>query len=73
MTSAKSILGAMAHEVRHLLDDGVDAGAADVDTVSWPVAFRPFVGGITGRLDDTGASRRVAGGRLAEIPPAAAA
>ena len=67
------VLEAIADEVRHLLEEGVVAEAADVDTclmlgAGWPF----FLGGITKFLDQVGVSERVAGRPLAEIPGAAA-
>ncbi len=58
----EAVLEAMADEVRHILDDGVVAEAADVDTCLLLGAGFPFwLGGITKHLDDTGVSERVAG------------
>jgi 3-hydroxyacyl-CoA dehydrogenase len=66
------VLEAIADEVRHLLEEGVVAAAADVDTclilgAGWPF----FLGGITKFLDQSGISQRVVGRALAEIPGAA--
>jgi 3-hydroxyacyl-CoA dehydrogenase len=56
------VLEAMADEVRHILDDGVVAEPADVDTCLLLGAGFPFwLGGITKHLDSTGVSERVAG------------
>jgi hypothetical protein len=60
-------LEAVADEVRHLLDEGVVAAAADVDACLILGAGYPFfLGGITKHLDQTGISERVTGGKLAE-------
>ncbi len=60
-------LEAIADEVRHMLDEGVVAAAADVDACLILGAGYPFfLGGITKHLDQTGISERVIGGRLAE-------
>jgi 3-hydroxyacyl-CoA dehydrogenase/enoyl-CoA hydratase/carnithine racemase len=69
----QDVLEAVADEIRHLLDEGVVAEAADVDTTlilgaGWPF----FLGGITKYLDDEGISERVAGARLADLRTAAA-
>jgi 3-hydroxyacyl-CoA dehydrogenase/enoyl-CoA hydratase/carnithine racemase len=67
-------LEAMADEIRHLLEEGVVADAADVDTCLLLGAGFPFFrGGITKHLDATGISERVAGRPLAEIRAAAPA
>jgi 3-hydroxyacyl-CoA dehydrogenase len=56
------VLEAMADEVRHILDDGVVAEPADVDTCLLLGAGFPFwLGGITKHLDSTGVSERVTG------------
>jgi 3-hydroxyacyl-CoA dehydrogenase len=60
-------LAAIADEIRHLLDEGVVAEAADVDTclilgAGWPF----FLGGVTRHLDQTGISERLVGSTLAE-------
>jgi 3-hydroxyacyl-CoA dehydrogenase len=60
------VLEAVADEVRHLLDEGVVAEAADVDTclilgAGWPF----FLGGITKFLDQSGVAERVTGRELA--------
>jgi hypothetical protein len=64
----QDVLEAIADEIRHLLEEGVVAEAADVDTTlilgaGWPF----FLGGITRYLDDEGISERVAGQRLADL------
>jgi 3-hydroxyacyl-CoA dehydrogenase len=61
------VLDAVADEIGHLLDEGVVAAAADVDTTlilgaGWPF----FLGGITKYLDDEGVSERIVGRKLAE-------
>jgi 3-hydroxyacyl-CoA dehydrogenase/enoyl-CoA hydratase/carnithine racemase len=63
----EAVLEALADEIARLLDEGVVAEAADVDTclllgAGWPF----FLGGITPHLDQTGVSERVLGRRLAE-------
>ena len=63
-----AVLEAMADEIRHLLEEGVVAEAADVDTCLLLGAGYPFwLGGITKHLDQTGVSERVVGGPLAEL------
>jgi 3-hydroxyacyl-CoA dehydrogenase/enoyl-CoA hydratase/carnithine racemase len=62
------VLEAVADEIRHLIDEGVVAEAADVDTclilgAGWPF----FLGGITKFLDQAGISERVTGLRFADI------
>jgi 3-hydroxyacyl-CoA dehydrogenase/enoyl-CoA hydratase/carnithine racemase len=60
-------LEAIADEIRHLLDEGVVAAAADVDACLILGAGYPFfLGGITKHLDQTGISERVTGSKLAE-------
>jgi 3-hydroxyacyl-CoA dehydrogenase/enoyl-CoA hydratase/carnithine racemase len=60
-------LEAIADEVRHMLDEGVVAAAADVDACLILGAGYPFfLGGITKHLDQTGISERVTGSKLAE-------
>jgi 3-hydroxyacyl-CoA dehydrogenase/enoyl-CoA hydratase/carnithine racemase len=64
----EAVLEALADEVRHLLDEGVVAEAADVDTCLILGAGFPFwLGGITKHLDQTGVSERVTGRLLAEV------
>jgi 3-hydroxyacyl-CoA dehydrogenase/enoyl-CoA hydratase/carnithine racemase len=67
-------LAAIGDEVRHLLEEGVVAEAADVDTclilgAGWPF----FMGGVTKHLDQTGVSERLFGRPLAEMGAAATA
>jgi 3-hydroxyacyl-CoA dehydrogenase len=65
-------LEAVADEIRHLLEEGVVAEAADVDTALLLGAGWPFwLGGITKFLDQTGRSARMFGRTLADIGPAA--
>jgi 3-hydroxyacyl-CoA dehydrogenase/enoyl-CoA hydratase/carnithine racemase len=64
----RDALEAIADEIAHLLDEGVVAEAADVDTAlllgaGWPF----FLGGITKHLDQTGVSERLFGRPLAEV------
>lgn len=61
-------LEAIADEIRHILEEGVVAEAADVDTTlllgaGWPF----FLGGITKYLDQSGVSERVLGRHLTEV------
>jgi 3-hydroxyacyl-CoA dehydrogenase len=57
----------MADEIARLLDEGVVASAADVDTCMLLGAGFPFwLGGITKHLDQTGVSQRLLGRTLAE-------
>jgi hypothetical protein len=64
----EAVLEALADEIRHLLDDGVVASAADVDTCLLLGAGFPFFrGGITPYLDASGASERAFGGTLADL------
>jgi len=61
-----AVLAALADEVAHVLDEGVVAEAADVDTcLILGAGFPFFLGGITPHLDATGVSERVAGRRFA--------
>jgi 3-hydroxyacyl-CoA dehydrogenase/enoyl-CoA hydratase/carnithine racemase len=67
------VLEAVADEVGRLLDEGVVAEAADVDTclilgAGWPF----FLGGITKFLDQVGVSERVVGRPLGELEGAPA-
>ncbi len=63
-----AVLEAMADEVRHMIEEGVVAEAADVDTCLVLGAGYPFwLGGITKHLDQTGVSQRVVGRPLAEL------
>ena len=64
----EAALEALADECRHLLEDGVVASAADIDTCMLLGAGFPFfLGGITKHLDQTGVSQRVVGTPLAEM------
>jgi 3-hydroxyacyl-CoA dehydrogenase/enoyl-CoA hydratase/carnithine racemase len=64
-------LGALAEEVRFMLDDGVVAQPQDVDLCMILGAGWPFhLGGITPYLDGTGVSERVTGRRF--LPPGVA-
>ena len=64
----EAVLEAMADEVRHILEEGVVAEAADVDTCLLLGAGFPFwLGGITKHLDQTGVSQRVVGRPLANL------
>ncbi len=64
----EAALEALADECRHLLDEGVVASAADIDTCMLLGAGFPFfLGGITKHLDQTGVSERVVGRPLAEV------
>jgi 3-hydroxyacyl-CoA dehydrogenase/enoyl-CoA hydratase/carnithine racemase len=64
----EAVLEALADETRHILEDGVVAQAADVDTCLILGAGFPFwLGGITKHLDQTGVSERVAGRPLSQI------
>jgi len=68
-----AVLEAMADEVRHMIEEGVVADAADVDTCLILGAGYPFwLGGITKHLDQTGVSQRVVGRPLAELAAAPA-
>jgi 3-hydroxyacyl-CoA dehydrogenase len=68
----QAALEAMADEIRHLLEEGVVAEAADVDTcLLLGAGFPFFLGGITKHLDQTGMSERVLGRRLADVGAAA--
>ena len=61
----ETALEAITDEIRHLLDEGVVAAAADVDACLILGAGYPFhLGGITKHLDQTGISERVTGSRL---------
>ena len=69
----EAALEAVADEVHHLLEEGVVAEAADVDTALLLGAGWPFwLGGITKFLDQTGRSERMFGQPLAERGAAAA-
>jgi 3-hydroxyacyl-CoA dehydrogenase/enoyl-CoA hydratase/carnithine racemase len=68
----EAVLEALADETRHLLEEGVVASAADVDTcLLLGAGFPFFLGGITKHLDQTGVSERVAGRPLADLRAAA--
>jgi 3-hydroxyacyl-CoA dehydrogenase len=63
-----AVLEGLADESRHILEDGVVAEAADIDTCLLLGAGFPFwLGGITKHLDQTGISERVVGRPLAEL------
>ncbi len=63
-----AVLEALADESRHILEEGVVAEAADIDTCLLLGAGFPFwLGGITKHLDQTGVSERVVGRPLAAI------
>jgi 3-hydroxyacyl-CoA dehydrogenase/enoyl-CoA hydratase/carnithine racemase len=67
----EAALEALADEARHILEDGVVAEAADVDTCLLLGAGFPFwLGGITKHLDQTGVSERVLGRPLADVTAA---
>jgi 3-hydroxyacyl-CoA dehydrogenase len=67
-----AVLEALADESRHILEEGVVAEAADIDTCLLLGAGFPFwLGGITKHLDQTGISERVVGRPLAELSAAA--
>jgi 3-hydroxyacyl-CoA dehydrogenase/enoyl-CoA hydratase/carnithine racemase len=64
----EDVLEAVADEIHLLLEEGVVAEAADVDTglllgAGWPF----FLGGITKHLDQTGMSERLFGHTFAEM------
>ncbi len=64
-------LGALAEEIRIMLDDGIVAEAQDVDLCMILGAGWPFhLGGITPYLDRTGVAERVTGHRF--LPPGVA-
>ena len=70
----QAVLEALADETRHILEEGVVAEAADVDTCLILGAGYPFwLGGITKHLDQTGVSERVAGRPLSQVGAAATA
>jgi hypothetical protein len=63
-----AVLEALAHEIARLLEEGVVAEAADVDTCLLLGAGWPFwLGGITPHLDATGVSERVTGSRFGGV------
>jgi 3-hydroxyacyl-CoA dehydrogenase len=60
-----AVLEALADECGHMLDEGVVASAADIDTCLLLGAGFPFwLGGITKHLDQKGISERVLGREL---------
>jgi 3-hydroxyacyl-CoA dehydrogenase/enoyl-CoA hydratase/carnithine racemase len=64
----EAVLEALADEARHILEEGVVAEAADIDTCLLLGAGFPFwLGGITKHLDQTGVSERVVGRPLADL------
>jgi 3-hydroxyacyl-CoA dehydrogenase/enoyl-CoA hydratase/carnithine racemase len=68
----EDVLEAVADEIHLLLEEGVVAEAADVDTglllgAGWPF----FLGGITKHLDQTGVSERLFGHTFADMNKAA--
>jgi 3-hydroxyacyl-CoA dehydrogenase/enoyl-CoA hydratase/carnithine racemase len=64
----EAVLEALADEARHILDEGVVAEAADIDTCLILGAGFPFwLGGITKHLDQTGVSKRVLDRPLAQL------
>jgi 3-hydroxyacyl-CoA dehydrogenase/enoyl-CoA hydratase/carnithine racemase len=66
----EAVLYALADEIHHLLDGGVVASAADVDTCLLLGAGFPFFrGGITPYLDESGASERAFGATFANRRP----
>ena len=63
-----AVLEALADESRYILEEGVVAEAADIDTCLLLGAGFPFwLGGITKHLDQTGVSERVVGRLLADV------
>jgi 3-hydroxyacyl-CoA dehydrogenase/enoyl-CoA hydratase/carnithine racemase len=63
-----AVLESLADEARHILEDGVVAEAADIDTCLLLGAGFPFwLGGITKHLDQTGVSERIVGRPLSQI------
>ncbi|HET9509288.1 MAG TPA: 3-hydroxyacyl-CoA dehydrogenase NAD-binding domain-containing protein [Gaiellaceae bacterium] len=70
----EAALEAVADEIRHLLDEGVVAEAADVDTCLILGAGYPFfLGGITKHLDQQGIPQRLFGAPFGAVPMAAPA
>ena len=64
----QAVLEALADEARHILEEGVVAEAADIDTCLILGAGYPFwLGGITKHLDQTGVSERVVGRPLSQV------
>jgi 3-hydroxyacyl-CoA dehydrogenase len=65
---------ALADECRYLLEEGVVASAADIDTCMLLGAGFPFfLGGITKHLDQIGMSERLFGRTFSDLAAAAAA
>jgi 3-hydroxyacyl-CoA dehydrogenase len=65
----QAVLEALADEAARMLEEGVVAEAADIDTCMILGAGWPFwLGGITKYLDQTGVSERVAGRTLGPAP-----
>lgn len=63
----RAVLEALADEAGRIVDEGVVASAADVDTcLILGAGFPFFLGGITRHLDQAGVSTRVLGTTLAE-------
>src|SRR5262245_33756664 len=63
-----AVLEGLADESRYILEDGVVAEAADIDTCLLLGACFPFwLGGITKHLDQTGVSERIVGRPLADL------
>jgi 3-hydroxyacyl-CoA dehydrogenase len=63
-----AVLEALADEIGHMLDEGVVAEAADIDTcLLLGAGFPFFLGGITKHLDQTGISERVLGRPFADV------
>jgi 3-hydroxyacyl-CoA dehydrogenase/enoyl-CoA hydratase/carnithine racemase len=70
----EAVLEALADEIDHVLEEGVVAEAADVDTcLLLGAGFPFFLGGITKHLDATGISERITGRPFAELRTAAPA
>ena len=70
----EEVLEAVADEIHRLLEEGVVAEAADVDTclllgAGWPF----FLGGITKHFDQIGMSERLFGHTFADMSAAAPA
>jgi 3-hydroxyacyl-CoA dehydrogenase/enoyl-CoA hydratase/carnithine racemase len=62
------VLESLADECRHILEEGVVAEAADIDTCLLLGAGFPFwLGGITKHLDQIGVSERIVGRRLSQV------
>ncbi len=70
----EAALEALADEIGRLLDEGIVAEAADVDTCLLLGAGYPFfLGGITPYLDATGVSERILGRKLSDLRAGSAA